>query len=51
MVKRLYLSLSPFTVDENTLTPTMKLRRKDAYNKFKKEIDGLYSLGEPTSKL
>ncbi|TFK29789.1 long-chain-fatty-acid-CoA ligase [Coprinopsis marcescibilis] len=51
MVKRLHITLSPFTVDENTLTPTMKLRRKDAYNKFKKEIDGLYSLGEPSSKL
>lgn len=48
MVKRLHLTLSPFTVEENTLTPTFKLRRKDAYNKFKKEIDALYALGEPT---
>ncbi|KAF5315901.1 hypothetical protein D9611_005031 [Ephemerocybe angulata] len=49
MVKRLHISLSPFTVEENTLTPTFKLRRKDAYNKFKAEIDALYALGEPSS--
>jgi long-chain acyl-CoA synthetase len=49
MVKRLHLSMSPFTIEENTLTPTMKLRRKDAYNKHKTEIDALYALGEPTS--
>ncbi|KAJ2916843.1 hypothetical protein MD484_g3554, partial [Candolleomyces efflorescens] len=49
MIKRLHLSLAPFTIEENTLTPTMKLRRKDAYNKFKVEIDALYALGEPSS--
>lgn len=48
VVKRLHLSLDPFTVENNTLTPTMKIRRKDAYNKFKVELDGLYSLGEPS---
>ncbi|KAF9228645.1 long-chain-fatty-acid-CoA ligase [Gyrodon lividus] len=53
-VKRIYLSMDPFTIDDNTLTPTLKLRRKDAYAKFKTELDGLYALGEPsgeTSKL
>ncbi|KIJ60664.1 hypothetical protein HYDPIDRAFT_32087 [Hydnomerulius pinastri MD-312] len=48
-VKRIYLSTDPFTVDDNTLTPTLKLRRKDAYAKFKTELDGLYALGEPSS--
>ena len=27
MVKRIHLSLDPFTVEDNTLTPTLKLRR------------------------
>ncbi|EAU93249.2 long-chain acyl-CoA synthetase [Coprinopsis cinerea okayama7 len=47
MVKRLHLTLEPFSIEDGTLTPTMKLRRKDAYNKYKTEIDALYALGEP----
>lgn len=46
MVKRIHLNLDPFTEAENTLTPTMKLRRKDAYAKFKTELDGLYAVGD-----
>jgi long-chain acyl-CoA synthetase len=49
MVKRLHLTLTPFSIDDGTLTPTMKLRRKDAYNKYKTDLDGLYALGEPAS--
>ncbi|KAH6905799.1 long-chain acyl-CoA synthetase [Coprinopsis sp. MPI-PUGE-AT-0042] len=49
MVKRLHLTLTPFSVDDGTLTPTMKLRRKDAYNKYKADLDALYALGEPVS--
>ncbi|CAA7267913.1 unnamed protein product [Cyclocybe aegerita] len=47
-VKRVYLSLVPFSIDNNTLTPTMKIRRKDAYSLYKAEIDALYALGEPS---
>jgi long-chain acyl-CoA synthetase len=43
--------MNAFSVDNNTLTPTMKIRRKDAYNMYKKELDVLYALGEPSSKL
>ncbi|KDR81465.1 hypothetical protein GALMADRAFT_239413 [Galerina marginata CBS 339.88] len=50
-IKRVHLSLTPFSVDNNTMTPTMKIRRKDAYNLYKKELDGLYELGEPSHKL
>ncbi|KAF9239647.1 long-chain-fatty-acid-CoA ligase [Melanogaster broomeanus] len=53
-VKRIHLTMDPFTVDDNTLTPTLKLRCSDAYAKFKAELDALYALGEPardTSKL
>ncbi|KAF9567606.1 acetyl-CoA synthetase-like protein [Agrocybe pediades] len=51
VIKRVHLSLNPFTVENNTLTPTMKIRRKDAYNMYKAELDALYALGEPSSKL
>ncbi|KAJ7074261.1 long-chain-fatty-acid-CoA ligase [Mycena amicta] len=50
-IKRIHVSFDPFTVEDGTLTPTFKLRRKDAYNKFKKELDALYELGEPSGKL
>ena len=46
-VKRIALSLNPFTVENGTLTPTLKIRRKDAYNLYKAELDALYALGEP----
>jgi len=48
-VKRIHVSLNAFTVEDNTMTPTMKIRRKDAYNKFKTELDALYALGEASS--
>jgi long-chain acyl-CoA synthetase len=37
------MTLSPFTIEDGTLTPTFKLKRKDAYLKFKKELDALYA--------
>ncbi|KAF8184890.1 hypothetical protein K438DRAFT_1837051 [Mycena galopus ATCC 62051] len=45
-LKRIHVSLDPFSTADNTMTPTMKIRRKDAYNKFKKELDALYLLGD-----
>ncbi|KAH8102303.1 acetyl-CoA synthetase-like protein [Cristinia sonorae] len=48
-IKYLHVSLDPFTVDEGTMTPTLKMRRKDAYLKFKKEIEALYTL-DPQNK-
>jgi long-chain acyl-CoA synthetase len=49
MIKRIHLTMQPFTIENNTLTPTFKIRRKDAYNLYKAELDALYALGEPTS--
>lgn len=49
MIKRVHVSLEPFTVENGCMTPTLKLKRKDAYNKFKPELDALYALPEPTS--
>lgn len=42
--------MDPFTVEDNTLTPTFKLRRRDAYAKFKAELDSLYALGEVNNR-
>jgi long-chain acyl-CoA synthetase len=47
-LKRIHLSLDPFTVDDNTLTPTLKIRRRDAYSKFKVVLDALYELPDPS---
>ncbi|KAH8102240.1 acetyl-CoA synthetase-like protein [Cristinia sonorae] len=47
-IKRVHLSLKPFTVEEGTLTPTLKIRRKDAYLKFKNEIESMYTVESST---
>lgn len=46
--KRLYLTSEPFSVENNCLTPTMKLRRREVQKRYKAELDALYALGEPT---
>lgn len=45
-VKRIHLTIDPFTVEEGTLTPTFKIRRKDAYTKHKEALEALFALGE-----
>ncbi|KAJ6547071.1 hypothetical protein B0H19DRAFT_955000 [Mycena capillaripes] len=45
-LKRIHVTIDPFTIEDNTLTPTLKVRRKDAYKKWKAELDALYALGE-----
>ncbi|KAF7975311.1 hypothetical protein HWV62_10094 [Athelia sp. TMB] len=47
-IRRIHISLEPFSVDNNTMTPTMKIRRKDAQNMYKSELDALYALGDPS---
>ncbi|TFY65500.1 hypothetical protein EVG20_g5564 [Dentipellis fragilis] len=46
MVKRIHVTMDPFSVEDNTMTPTLKIRRKDAYQKHKAALDALYQLGE-----
>jgi len=46
-LKRIHLSLDPFSIADNTLTPTLKLRRRDAYTKYKVALDALYELPDP----
>ncbi|CAK7223625.1 medium-chain fatty acid-CoA ligase faa2 [Sporothrix curviconia] len=42
-VRNVYLALDPFTVDNDLLTPTLKLKRPQAARAFRKEIDQLYA--------
>ncbi|KAG9093401.1 hypothetical protein FS749_014450 [Ceratobasidium sp. UAMH 11750] len=48
MIKNVHVTLEPFTTDNNLLTPTFKVRRRDAYMRYKEELDRLYELGPPT---
>ena len=42
------ISLDPFTVDNGIMTPTLKIRRKNAYAKYKVDLDALHTLGDPS---
>ena len=48
-VKRIHISNELFSMENGTLTPTFKIKRKDAATKYQKELDALYALGEPPS--
>ncbi|KAI0826724.1 acetyl-CoA synthetase-like protein [Trametes gibbosa] len=48
-VRRIYMTLDAFTIDNNCLTPTLKVRRKETYQKFREQIDALYALPDPTA--
>jgi long-chain acyl-CoA synthetase len=41
-VKGVLLAVDPFTVENETLTPTLKLKRPVAAKKFRTELDVLY---------
>ncbi|CCL99155.1 uncharacterized protein FIBRA_01170 [Fibroporia radiculosa] len=49
MIKRIHITMELFTVDNGCLTPTLKIRRKETYAKFKNELDALYELPAPAS--
>jgi len=44
-VKNMYLMLEPFTVENEVLTPTLKLKRPVAAKKFRADLDELYREG------
>lgn len=46
-VKRLFLTNELFSVENNCLTPTMKVRRREVRERFKADLEALYDLGEP----
>ena len=41
-IKGFHLASDPFTVENDLLTPTLKLKRTEAAKKFRKEIDMVY---------
>ncbi|XP_006462792.1 hypothetical protein AGABI2DRAFT_186655 [Agaricus bisporus var. bisporus H97] len=49
MIKRIHLTLTLFSIDNDALTPTMKYKRKNVAKLYQTEIAHLYSLGEPSS--
>lgn len=48
-IRRIHVSNDLFSMEDGTLTPTFKIKRKDAAAKYQKELDALYALGEPQS--
>lgn len=43
MVQNFYLMPQDFSVEDGTLTASMKLKRKTVLDKYKNEIDQMYS--------
>jgi len=43
VIKKVHLSDEPFTIDNNLLTPTMKLKRNEAKQAYLKELNALYA--------
>jgi long-chain acyl-CoA synthetase len=48
-IKRVHISFEPFTAENGLMTPTFKVKRKEAYNRYKSDLDALYALGAPSS--
>ncbi len=42
-IKKVHMTLDPFTIESDVLTPTMKLKRNVAKKFFNKEIDAMYA--------
>ncbi|KHN98230.1 long-chain-fatty-acid--CoA ligase FAA2 [Metarhizium album ARSEF 1941] len=42
-VRGIYLDVEPFTIDNELLTPTLKLKRPQAAKKYRAEIDAMYA--------
>ena len=44
-IKKMHLIDDPFTIENDILTPTFKIKRNIAKAKFKTEIDAIYAAG------
>lgn len=42
-IKRVYLTVEPFTVENDLVTPTLKVKRSQAAKFYKKQIDEMYA--------
>ncbi|THH06751.1 hypothetical protein EW145_g3864 [Phellinidium pouzarii] len=43
IIKKIHITLDPFTPDNELLTPTFKIRRRDVQAKYKKELEAMYA--------
>lgn len=51
-IKGIMLATEPFTVENDLLTPTLKLKRSEAAKALRKEIDQLYkAINESSGKV
>jgi len=52
-VKKIHISLEPFTPENDTLTPTLKIKRREAHKMYKDVLDAMYKqpVGLASSKL
>ena len=41
-IKKIYVTNDPFTIENEILTPTMKIKRNIAKNVYKEQIDKMY---------
>jgi long-chain acyl-CoA synthetase len=44
-LKNIHIAIEPFKISDDTITPTLKLKRNKAQKFFQKEIDAMYSEG------
>jgi long-chain acyl-CoA synthetase len=49
-LKKVLIVPEELSIAEGTLTPSMKLRRRNLTDRYKREIDALYAEGEPHSR-
>lgn len=42
-IKKFTLLSNPFSIKNNEITPTLKLKRKEIYQRYRKEIEAMYS--------
>jgi len=48
-VKQIHLTMEMFTSDNDTLTPTLKIKRREAFAMYRDVIDNMYKQGLPPS--
>jgi long-chain acyl-CoA synthetase len=50
-VKDAFITSEQFSVENNTMTPTFKIKRREAFEKFEQEINFLYHTSQRKKSL
>ncbi len=50
LIKKVYLDDKPWTIEDDLLTPTFKLKRPQLQKKYQADIDALYKAINATTK-